>query len=464
MSHHLYLTAPLPTKQMPPGVPYIVGNEAAERFSYYGMKAILTVFMTQYLLNAAGQKDTMSEPDATACYHWFSAANYAFPVLGALLADLWLGKYRTIIWLSLVYCLGHLALAVDETRIGLFLGLTLVAIGSGGIKPCVSAHVGDQFSSTNKHLLERVYGWFYFSINFGSMFSTMLTPWLLEHPWFGPKWAFGVPGILMAIATIVFWMGRHKFVHVPARGVGFLKESLSPEGLKILLRLSVIFLFIAVFWSLYDQSGSKWVLQAEHMNRRFLGFDWKPAQIQAVNPILVMLFIPLFTLGIYPLSSRFMTVTPLGKMSVGFFFAMSSFAVSGLAEVWIQAGQEVNVAWQLLSYVLMTVGEVMIYFTALEFSYTQAPPTMKSFVMALNLLSVTVGNVFTALVNSLISQNAEFEKVMHGANYYWFFTTMMGLAACLFVGVALTYRGKTYLQDEAGLVADESGPQGERPA
>lgn len=455
MSHQPYLTAPLPTKHMPPGIPYIVGNEAAERFSYYGMKAILTIFMTKYLLDATGKLAPMSEPHATAAYHWFSAANYAFPILGALLADLWWGKYRTIIWLSLVYCLGHLALAIDETRIGLFLGLTLVAIGSGGIKPCVSAHVGDQFSQTNKHLLERVYGWFYFSINFGSMFSTMLTPWLLDDPRFGPKWAFGIPGVLMAIATFVFWMGRHKFVHVPARGVGFIKESLSPEGRRILLRLSVIFLFIAVFWSLYDQTGSKWVLQAERMDRVFMGIEWKESQIQSINPILVMIFIPLFTLVIYPLCERVVKVTPLGKMSVGFFFAMSSFALSGLAEVWLQAGKEVNVSWQLLAFGLMTIGEVMIYFTALEFSYTQAPPTMKSFVMALNLLSVTLGNVFTALVNSLISQNRDFEKAMDGANYYWFFTTIMLVASCIFVGVALTYKGKTYLQDSAELVTEE---------
>ena len=86
------------------------------------------------------------------------------------------------------------------------LGLALIALGAGGIKPCVSAHVGDQFGKQNKHLITKVFGWFYFSINFGSTVSMPLTPWLLEH--YGPGWAFGVPGILMAIATFVFWLGR----------------------------------------------------------------------------------------------------------------------------------------------------------------------------------------------------------------------------------------------------------------
>ena len=113
---------------------------------------------------------------------------------------------------SIVYCAGHLVLAMDETRNGLFWGLALIAVGSGGIKPCVSAHVGDQFSKSNAQLLERVFGWFYFSINLGAFTSTLLTPFLLES--YGPTYAFGVPGV-MAIATLLFWMGRNKFAIYP---------------------------------------------------------------------------------------------------------------------------------------------------------------------------------------------------------------------------------------------------------
>src|SRR3954453_22005766 len=165
-----YLTGQITTTWMPPGVPYIVGNEAAERFSYYGMRSILVVYMTQYLLNRNGQLATMSEADAKVSYHLFVSAVYFFPFFGAILADAFLGKYRTILILSIVYCFGHLTLALDSTRIGLLIGLSLIAIGSGGIKPCVSANVGDQFGATNQHLIQRVFSWFYFSINFGSFF------------------------------------------------------------------------------------------------------------------------------------------------------------------------------------------------------------------------------------------------------------------------------------------------------
>src|SRR5258708_3761445 len=106
-----YLTAPIQTTEMPPGVPYIVGNEAAERFSYYGMRAILYVFMTQYLMNAQGQPDHMTEEEARGFTHLFFASAYFFPLIGAIVADLFLGKYLTIMSLSIVYCLGHLSLA-----------------------------------------------------------------------------------------------------------------------------------------------------------------------------------------------------------------------------------------------------------------------------------------------------------------------------------------------------------------
>ena len=212
-----YLTAPLKIDKMPPGIPYIVGNEAAERFSYYGMNGILVIFMTQYLMNAHGQADHMGEAEANAWYHTFVSFVYGLPLLGAFLADAVFGKYRVIFWLSIAYCFGHFALALNDTRLGLLIGCSLIALGAGGIKPCVSANVGDQFGATNQHLLPKVFSWFYFSINVGSMFSTILIPELLNRV--GPQVAFGVPGIAMLIATIVFWFGRKKFVHIPPTGI-----------------------------------------------------------------------------------------------------------------------------------------------------------------------------------------------------------------------------------------------------
>ena len=181
MTQHDIRTTPLVTAAMPPGMFHLVANEGAERFSYYGMRAILVVFMTSMLMNAQGELDPMGEAEAKTYFHIFASAVYFFPFVGALLADAWLGKYRTIMWLSFVYCGGHLALALDHTRIGLLIGLTFIAIGSGGIKPCVSANLGDQFGSRNRRLLPKAFSWFYFAINVGAFCSMMLTPTLLKH-------------------------------------------------------------------------------------------------------------------------------------------------------------------------------------------------------------------------------------------------------------------------------------------
>ncbi len=221
MAKDKYARTPPNISTMPPGVPYIIGNEAAERFSFYGMRSILIVFMTQYLITSSGANDHMGDAEARQYFALFVAAVYFLPILGAVLAEGFIGKYQTIFWLSIVYCFGHFALALNETRLGLLIGLGLISFGAGGIKPCVSANVGDQFGESNKHLLSKVFGWFYFSINAGSFISTILCPILLHDPRFGPRWAFGLPGIMMVLATVFFWLGRKKFVHIRPGGLGF---------------------------------------------------------------------------------------------------------------------------------------------------------------------------------------------------------------------------------------------------
>ncbi len=450
MSDRPYLTRPLPTPNMPAGVPYIVGNEAAERFSYYGMMAILTIFMTDYLRGPDGMPNRMSEAHAKVAFHEFQAAVYFFPLIGAIISDGLLGKYRTIISFSIVYCFGHLALAINDTRTGLFIGLALIAIGSGGIKPCVSAHVGDQFGQANQHLLPKIFAWFYFAINFGSFISTLLTPLLLEKldPSIAPHVAFGVPGVLMFLATIVFWLGRHKFVHIPPGGREFLRETFSKDGLRAVGKLLILYAFIAVFFALYNQTGSAWVLQAKKMDLHWLGIYWSPAQIQAVNPILILVLIPLFSYVVYPAIDRVFSLTPLRKIGIGLFLCSLAFVVSAMIEQRIVDGDAPSIAWQILAYAVLTVAEIFVYLTGLEFSYSQAPRKMKSMIMAFYLLAISVGNLITAWINAAIVR-PDGSSRLPGSDYYWFFAGLMAGAAVVYVFVARFYREKTYIQPEA---------------
>jgi len=465
-----YLTAPIKTDKMPPGVPYIVGNEAAERFSFYGMNSILVPFMVHYLVTSTGVRDMMTPEQANVWYHTFILAAYlGFPLVGALLSDAILGKYRTIFCLSIVYCLGHLALAISHTRAGLLVGLSLIALGAGGIKPSVSANVGDQFGASNKHLLQRVFSWFYFSINIGSAFSTLLIPWMLEPyqmspeaavslpAWLvrfleaihGPEVAFGTPGILMLLATVIFWLGRKKFVHLPPAGLAaYVREIFTREHLLAILNLLILVPFIAMFWSLWQQNFSSWVIQAEKMDRHLFGVEWKPAQIQTVNPIFILVMLPTFAYVIYPAIERVVRLTPLRKIGTGLFVTAFAFLFIGWIQVQIDAGQTPHIVWQIVAFIVLTCGEVMVSVTHLEFAYTQAPKKMKSLVMCTYLGAIALGNGFTSAVNFFI-QNPDGSVKLAGASYFFFFVVVLLVTAVLFLFFARLYRGKTYIQDEA---------------
>ncbi len=170
---------PDPKAPIPRQIRYIIGNEGCERFSFYGMRNILTVFLVTSLLIYLPEGDRASA--AKDVFHTFVIGVYFFPLLGGWLADRFFGKYHTIFWLSLVYCVGHACLALfDSNRTGFYTGLALIALGSGGIKPCVAAFVGDQFDQTNKHRAKVVFDAFYWIINFGSFFASLLMPIFLR--------------------------------------------------------------------------------------------------------------------------------------------------------------------------------------------------------------------------------------------------------------------------------------------
>lgn len=450
MADQQFLTAPVKTDQMPKGIPYIIATEAAERFSYYGMGAILPIFMTQYLRDASGALALMTENEANQRFHDFAFLGYFLPFVGAILADAFLGKYRTILLVSVIYCGGHLALAMDDTRTGLTIGLVLIAIGMGGIKPCVSAIVGDQFGATNQHLLSKAFGWFYFAINAGSMISIPLTPILLKYA--SPGWAFGVPGIFMALALVIFWVGRYKFVHIPAPGWAAFRRNFDREGLAAIGRIAVIYLFVAVFWSLWSQSQSEWVLQAEKLERNFTlfgrTFELLAAQIQTLNSIFILTMIVVCNYVLYPLINRFWRLNELRKIGLGLVVTCGSFLVIAWIETQLSAGLKPAVAWQVPAYLLLSTGEVMVSVTALEFAYTQAPKRMKAMIMILYLWAIAFGNLLTARVHGFIA-NADGTTKLSGASFYLFFIALCAVTAVIYAGVSRFYTLKTHLQDEA---------------
>jgi POT family proton-dependent oligopeptide transporter len=259
----------------------------------------------------------------------------------------------------------------------------------------------------------------------------------------------------MALATIVFWMGRKKYVHIPPSGAGFLREVFGPEGWRASRNLIPLYLLICMFFALFDQSHTSWVTQAESMDRKVFGFELDAAQLQSVNPVLILAFIPICSYVIYPFLGLFFEVTPLRKITLGMFLTVPSFALISMAQERIDAGQSPHIWWQVAAYLVLTAAEVMVSVTALEFSYTQAPRKMKSFVMGLYLLfAIAGGNLFASQVNKYIADQKEAGRtILEGADYFWFFTVAMLVMSVVFTVYAMFYRGQTFIQGEEGAAA-----------
>jgi len=448
-----------PSDRFPRQIRFIIGNEAAERFSFYGMRNILTLFAIDYLLRNAPPE--VKKLEGETILHWFVMGVYFFPLVGGFIADRYWGKYRVILWLSILYTVGQAMLPVFvDNRTGFYAGLFLISVGSGGIKPCVSSFAGDQFTQQNKHLLPRLFAVFYWSINLGSLFASALIPKALEH--LGPRWAFGIPGILMAAATLVFWAGRRRYEVLPptpadphafARvmkdvlfgggwsGAAAKHPPAALEGARAVLRVLVVFLPVPFFWMLFDQKASTWVVQAKEMDLAIGSWTFSPAQLQLINPALVMILIPLTQSVVYPLFERLgYPLRPLRRMTLGMFLAAASFVLVALIQLQLDRGTKLSVLWQAAPYLVLTTAEVLVSITGLEFAYTQAPLEMKGIITSFWLLAVTLGNFVVVLFKG------RFEDRATSLLFFASVTVVAGIAMGL---IARWYKEQAFIRDAA---------------
>lgn len=496
-----------------PPVLAILVTEVAERFAYFGFRAVLVL----YLHNGLG----LSSSTSISLYATVSCGAYLSPLLGSLLADSKWGRFKVILRFSTLYTFGLAFLTFGASRapplnddtagdslavkgngnlllakIATLFGLSMACLGTGGIKPCVSAFGADQIvlaggtsSSSDDDVLKRdkqsddgsnddneydidddnddrhtreelsitedardaevksFFSAFYFCINVGALTSFAIVPIIRAH--YGFSTCFLVTWIVFSSSLLIF-LGqtpnykhrihdasqpelsrvlqacvhsvisrtRHKRDHgshmpIPSHeepstedesvvenaeddSITSMDRIIYEDAQKI-LHLMPLMLFFPFYWTLYDQQGSVWTLQATHLKLRGL----QPEQLQFLNPFEIMFFIPLFDQVIYPWLDRIgVNIQPLKKIEYGMGLTVISFFACALLEYFIQnrPPNSVSLAWQIPQITIITVGEIFLNVTGLEFAYSQAPGNMQALILALYLLMTAIGDGLSALL------------------------------------------------------------------
>jgi POT family proton-dependent oligopeptide transporter len=386
----------------PVALRYFFWGEFAERSSYYGMRAILFLYLTRAL--------HFSDTEAGPIYSTFKMACYFLPLLGGYVADRWLGRYWTIVGFSVPYVLGHFILGF-ENQTALIIALALLAGGSGVIKPNISTLMGqtyDQQRPGQERLRSAAFLWFYFSINIGALLSQLAMPELRDH--FGYAIAFQFPAWLMVVSLAVFAAGKRHYAVETTQ-----YRALTPDERKLqwqtLGQLFGIFALIVLYWVGYEHNDTLWIAfirdYVELPSPPWSDKPIAPDQLQFLNALFVIILVPTFNVLFARLDPEVKVFTPMRKVLAGFLLTAAAVGIMAMAGFLAQGHTQmvpdgnkmlevstvkVSVWWPALAYIVLTFGEVLLYGTMLELAYTAAPKSMKGFVTACFLLTNTLAN------------------------------------------------------------------------
>ncbi|KAJ3144810.1 peptide transporter ptr2 [Geranomyces michiganensis] len=479
---------------------FIVINEFCERFAYYGGSG---VFQNYVSARRPQEPGSLGHPqsDATALSNFFTFFAYATPLLGAVVADQWLGKFKTILSFSVIYLAGFLLLTItsiptgtDEDGFHIYSGaafpgyvisLIIIGTGTGGIKSVVSPMCADQipqevYTVTKKGkqyivdpdlTVQHLYNWFYWAINVGAMVGQLICTRLERNAFWH---AFILPTCMFVLSIVVFVSGYKRYTHVPPGGSVILEswrcmrygqtrrkqnptavhvpagtnfpflewakpipgESVDeankrtwnadfPQELRQTLKACSIFPLMSIYWVCYSQITNNLVSQAGQMNCAWNGKDGAEMPndlVSILDPVALVILIPIFDAGVYPLLSR--TKIEFGyikRITLGFFLGALAMAYAAFTQKLIydrgpnydyanfdsdtatQQYNDISVYVQFPAYILIALSEIFASIGSLEYSYTHAPKNMKCFVSALALLP----NAVSSLIGLFLSPAAK---------------------------------------------------------
>ena len=413
----------------PKGFWFVFWGELAERASFYGMKALLVL----YMIDKLGYTDANSSTVAS----FFTAACYLLPIAGGYIADRWLGKFRTIIYFAIPYIMGHIILGTFTSEVGLYIALALLAGGSGSIKPNISTLMGRMYEEQGKsHLLSQAFSWFYMAINIGAASTMTSLPFIRDR--YGYSMAFMAPTIMMAVSLAIFYLGKKHYPKEDVRQLASVVRTQQQrhEQRATLVRLSGLFLLIVFFWSVFDQSYSTWTLFArDHMVLDTFVGRIPPDAIQGLNPILIVIMSPFFA-WLWIKTDR-NTARPLSsprKMLIGFVLVLLCMVLMTVAG-FLATGSKVSILWEVGAYVLITAAELCISAIGLQLAFEEAPEHMKSMITGVWLCTVFLGDILAGLFSRLYTQTTP-------GNFFGMMTVMIAIVTVAFYQVGKRFERK----------------------
>lgn len=431
-------------KGHPIGFYFFFWGELAERCCFYGMNAILMLYMTDTLKFDKGWASSVNS--------YFIAACYLTPLFGGWIADRYLGRYWTIVAFSIPFIFGC-ALMLFQGEMLLFISLAIVALGSGIIKPNISALMGltyDQQRPGQEQLRSDAFTMFYWAINVGSLISQTFMPLLRDQV--GPNRAFLLPTILMIVALGIFALGKRFYaVETPQQDQVMSTEE-KRDRWVVLFRLLGVFLLCCVFWSVFKHYSNVWVLFIrEKIDTTIFGKTFAPDQFQPLNAFFILTLLPLASYIYKVLAKRGIHLRPTDKMQLGFVFTFLTPVVIVLADQLAGTGKT-SVLFVVLMFFCITVGEVLISPVGLELAFVAAPKSMKGFITACFLLTNFFGNLFNGMVTPLYSREVDGVRFCTPTLYFSVQAVMALAAVVIFYFVAIPFNRRLAEQQQQSQV------------
>ncbi|XP_013392509.1 solute carrier family 15 member 4 [Lingula anatina] len=488
----------------------ILMTELCERLTYYSINANLLIFLKNQL-----KYDNVT---ATVITYLFTGTCYLVPVIGGWVADSLSGRFNAIFGSGLIYTVGSIILpavafdyqgASSNSQLGLSLGemqgffltgLFLVAIGTGGIKANVGPFGAQQLEDLGSDAVQSFFNWFYWFINLGSAVSFSIVAYIQQEISF--FWGYLIPAVSLILANVIFFVAKNKYkAHDPGESVlattvsiikeGVQKKRHSPEvldsyldyakysnggsytteaveGVKMLGRVIPIFIAMIMYWTIYSQMQSTYLLQGTHMKLGFSDDDFKipAASLNLFNVAIILILVPIMDRIVYPLLAR-VKIYPsqLVRIGIGMVLATLSVVVAGFVEVarrdelQVYGGivqtisnvqynaSSISIFWQVPQFTLIGASEVFASISGLEFAYSQAPAVLQGLIMGMFLLTNGLGNylgsALIAIVNAATVDDPWYPNDInqgHLEYFFWLLAGLMVLNTLVFVVLAWRYK------------------------